>query len=270
MKKIFILLSLFCQISFSQEPEINTGFVSKNVNESSSDDVLVDNTDEIILTKREEPKIDNWMSVIQHKNRNYLEIENKLKHGQNPNQNIFDGSTMGHLAAWQNDEKLLNLALQYKVDINYTNKNGETPVHWAAASKNINLLNMISNDKLFLKSINKTTKSGRTPLHFNALYSGNLEILKFLIQNKIDLNIQDINGQTALDYAIISQKWDFAEILLINGANPNIKDKNEETFDSYLLTRGNSEGYLKLFKWTSTSTQTILKSRLVNYRISTN
>jgi len=48
-------------------------------------------------------------------------------------------------------------------------------------------------------------------------------------KNKDEINFVDKHGYTALDLAVIHNSPEIVEILLENGANPNIKDKNGYT-----------------------------------------
>lgn len=228
---------------------------------SVDEDIIVDNTTEEIIVPLATVYVDKWMSIVQSKNRDYSLIETSLKNGQNVNQGIFDGSSLLHLAAWQNDEKLFKLGMQYGGIISNTNKNGETVLHWAAYSRNPNIINALLLDKTSLKIINKQNKLGRTPLHFNALQWGNLEVAKALILQKADLNIKDNNGQTPLHYALAGRKWDLAKLYIDSGADISIKDKNGEGIDEYIQSKGDIESFKTLFKYLNIDTQNLIKSK---------
>lgn len=55
-----------------------------------------------------------------------------------------------------------------------------------------------------------------------------LESIKFLIDKGVPINAQDGYGKTPLLYAMRSKNTDAAILLLENGADPNIHDKNNE------------------------------------------
>ncbi len=206
----FLIFSIF-SISYAQVFEIEKKESINNVLQNSEqklsqiedDDIIVDKSkDEIIIDAKPIPTVDKWMSTVQAKERDYLKIEEMLRNGQNANQGIFEGSSMLHLGAWQNDEKLFTLGLNYGGNITLLNKNGETPLHWAAYSKNPNIIKLALLDKSSLKILNKQNKNGRTVFHFNALQWGNIDVAKALILAKADINIKDNNGQTPLHYAL--------------------------------------------------------------------
>ncbi|WP_152439511.1 MULTISPECIES: ankyrin repeat domain-containing protein [unclassified Marinobacter] len=64
---------------------------------------------------------------------------------------------------------------------------------------------------------------GRTPLIY-ASFSGNLEILQWLIHQGAQLDVQDRNGFCALHAASQNGHVKVLEVLLRSGANPNLTD----------------------------------------------
>jgi ankyrin repeat protein len=55
------------------------------------------------------------------------------------------------------------------------------------------------------------------------------EAVRALAQGGADLNAQDADGATALQFAIINQHYDLAALLLEKGANPNVADNTGMT-----------------------------------------
>ncbi len=274
MKKKILSALIFSFFSLSQaqvfEVEKNDS-LNKNIqtqnnqsqNQSDDDDIIIDKSkDEVIIEAKPIASVDKWMSTVQAKERNYSQIEEMLKNGQNANQGIFEGSSMLHLAAWQNDEKLFSLGMSYGGNLSILNKNGETPLHWAAYSKNPNIIKMALSDKNALKLINKTNKNGRNVFHFNALQWGNIDVAKILISAKADINIKDNNGQTPLHYAVALRRWDLAKLYIMSGADTKIKDNSGDAFDEYLMRNGDIEGYKLLYSYLSPENQSIIKNRL--------
>ena len=66
------------------------------------------------------------------------------------------------------------------------------------------------------------TESGATTL-MQASYYGQLEIIKFLISRKIDVNNKDVMGATALMYASRGNQLKTAKYLLSHGANASLQ-----------------------------------------------
>ncbi len=82
-------------------------------------------------------------------------------------------------------------------------------------------------------------------LHY-AVETGDYDLVNLLIKNGANVGIQDRNGKTALHYAAASNKDEIVRLLLKEGANEEIKDKSNETFLAYLGT-GASETKSFLF-----------------------
>lgn len=62
-----------------------------------------------------------------------------------------------------------------------------------------------------------------------AASSNSMDIFKLLISMQVDVNATDINGKTALMWAINSGNSDIAKSLIMNGADANIIDNHGET-----------------------------------------
>ena len=78
--------------------------------------------------------------------------------------------------------------------------------------------------KLFcpdLKKINEKDECDWTPL-YRSIISGNLKASEVLLSNGADPNIQCSMNETALYQAVDMEKIDHVKLLLKNGADPNI------------------------------------------------
>lgn len=60
----------------------------------------------------------------------------------------------------------------------------------------------------------------------NAAACGNLGLVKLLITTRINIDSEDVNGRTALRYAVDSSEWEAAKLLLLAGADPIQEDDN--------------------------------------------
>lgn len=59
----------------------------------------------------------------------------------------------------------------------------------------------------------------RTPLFYACSERGNLDIVKFLVENGALINVKDIYGKSPLTFAFINNKLDIAEYLISKGAD---------------------------------------------------
>ncbi len=64
-----------------------------------------------------------------------------------------------------------------------------------------------------------------------------------LIERGIEVNHRDSKGQTSLHYCGVYRNWELAELILLNGGDPNIRDVygNNAMWTSVFNARGNYE-----------------------------
>lgn len=80
-------------------------------------------------------------------------------------------------------------------------------------------------ENLSPKSIEDTDENGMSLLHW-AADRGHTEIVRCLLEKKINVNMQDDEGQTALHYAASCGHLDIIRVLLDHGADPSIQDSD--------------------------------------------
>jgi ankyrin repeat protein len=71
-----------------------------------------------------------------------------------------------------------------------------------------------------------------TPL-MAAIYHCNTNITQYLLQRKVDLNVQDVDGQTALIWAVRMEDTNTVRALLQKGADPFIRDSLKSNAFNY-------------------------------------
>ena len=72
----------------------------------------------------------------------------------------------------------------------------------------------------------------------DAVNSRDIEAVKLLIKNKVDLNKADNDGRTALDWAACKGSTEIVKILVENGADLNEADKNGWTALDWAAYKG--------------------------------
>lgn len=112
---------------------------------------------------------------------------------------------------------------------NTCNSNGVSALHMASISGNIEIIEYLTKKGAIIDilDLNKAT-----PLHIASLY-GNLEAIQYLIDKGANINALDINGITPLHYTTISMSpniYSSMELLIKEGANPNLTNKTEFNF----------------------------------------
>ena len=161
----------------------------------------------------------------------FLEL---LKHGADVNkvENQFKFTSL-HIAAKEGNSKAIKHLLNYHANINPIDIFGITPLHYAIHSGEISCVNL-----LLEAGCDVNLRNGNTvpsPLHFAAV-NENAEIVSQLIEHGAKLNIQDIEGQTPLQNAVLSysevNKIECAKIisrLLKEPLNMNLRNKDGKT-----------------------------------------
>lgn len=119
--------------------------------------------------------------------------------------------------------KIMKLLLEFNADPNIRSKEGKTPLMIHTKRKIIKHLIKYNAD------INAEDNNGNTVLMIHE----DPKIIKLLIKHNVDVNNINKNGKTALMDKKI--KYDKLKLLLDNGADPTINDKDDKlASDNYI------------------------------------
>jgi uncharacterized protein len=156
-------------------------------------------------------------------------------------------------AAQRGDQEQVKLLLEHNADVNATQGDGMTALHWAAYLDNLPLTQMLlsagarvsavtrlgSITPLFFAcsngsaavadallragaDVNATKDAGTTPLMV-AASSGSAELVRLLLAHGADVNIREaVHGQTALMFAAASNRPEVVQLLVAHGADSAI------------------------------------------------
>ena len=144
-----------------------------------------------------------------------------LKKGANVN--IIVPSINNYLFAAMivNEKKdALRLLLKYGLDVNAKSINGATVLWYAARSGDIDILKWIVNRAKDINQLNDDKENALT----GAVYSGNMDCVRLLMEKGININNIDNNGDTALFYSVYLKYIEISEYLIEHGADINIVD----------------------------------------------
>ncbi|MBW6484384.1 MAG: ankyrin repeat domain-containing protein [Vicingaceae bacterium] len=127
--------------------------------------------------------------------------------------NDDDNNTLQYALSF-NQYEIANMILDFEIDVNNKNSDGQTSMHFVAQIKDIDL-----GKKLVAKGANPNIKDnyGNSPLWtatFNA--RGSYEFVKFLIEVGGDPYDNNKNGMSPLDFAIQIEDEELVEILSID------------------------------------------------------
>ena len=171
------------------------------------------------------------------------------------------------IGIYDSNYNVAELLVNAKADVNAVNNYGWSPLFFAADNSNsdivsllvnngadINLISdegitplLIANDVESIKkkkkttNINKANNNGITPL---IAFSGreiSPEAINILLENGADVNVVDKDGETALSSAIEYGNFEIALILLENNANPNLSSKKAKELANIAMELGDEE-----------------------------
>ncbi|CAK1595983.1 unnamed protein product [Parnassius mnemosyne] len=108
-----------------------------------------------------------------------------------------NGFTALHYAARFGLEELCKILIHNKADVNCTNRKGQTPLHLAAIYNKTKVISLLLDNGA---NINAIDVAGNTPLH-NASDMGNIGATKELIKYNPDISLLNASERSALDVA---------------------------------------------------------------------
>lgn len=203
--------------------------------------------------------VDGWTTLhsaafnCENTVRAHVDIERHAKSGTH-----HDKITPLHICAFQrsNPEATKSLALQLldsHADPNVVTRNGFSPLHLAAAKWNIDMIQLLMDNKYRYKCPDQRTKVktaqgvwyeveptnepcfGLTPVHIATLRACSeedeaLDTLRLLLGlPDSDINTPDVNGFTPLHLAALGGLFNISQILIEAGADVTARTNGEET-----------------------------------------
>jgi len=158
--------------------------------------------------------------------KNATAVKKLLKDGADVNAAQGDGMTALHWAALNGDAEMAQMLLYAGANVGAkTRLGGYTPLHLAAQMGNAAVIAPLIAAGA---SVAATTSTGATPL-MEAAHSGNVDVVRTLIENKADPNVKETaNGQTALMFAAASDRVDVVKLLIEHGADIKATSRVED------------------------------------------
>ena len=152
-----------------------------------------------------------------------------------------DGDTLLHSPAWYGDVEMVQVLLDYKVDVHTRNNLGRAPLHDASDGTGVRRIrNMVQSwpdtVQLLLEhgaDVNMRALDNSTPLH-DAAENGSVEIVRMLLEHGANVGAKDDSGRTPLQGAVKNGSVEVVRLLLEHGADPNAR--TNDIFSTLLLT----------------------------------
>ena len=123
-------------------------------------------------------------------------------------------------AVKKRDHQTVRALLRQKVNVNVTEADGFTALHWAAQRNDLQLVELLLAAGASVKA---STRYSITPLYLAAT-NGNAAIIERLLDAGADANSTAEQGQTTLMSAALSGKADAVRLLLTRGAKVDTKE----------------------------------------------
>jgi len=121
-------------------------------------------------------------------------------------------------AAQRSDRDAIRTLIQQKADLNASQADGMTALHWAARQNDLETVQMLIKAGV---NPNSANPGGETAL-MTATRTGNVAAIKLLIDRGAAVNAkEEVRGQTALMWAVLENHPDAVKLLLDKGADIN-------------------------------------------------
>ncbi|CAH0561222.1 unnamed protein product [Brassicogethes aeneus] len=131
------------------------------------------------------------------------------------------------LASSAGHEEIVELLIKKGAKVNHKTNTGHSALQYAASKGWTNICKiLLENDA----DINVTDLRGSTPLH-RAASKGNIAIISLFMEfkDKLQINARDIYGNSPLHLACEEDRQEEALLLIENGADVNITNKERQT-----------------------------------------
>ena len=165
---------------------------------------------------------ENYEFIAAARGENIDAVNKLLGAGSDVNATQGDGATALHWATHRNNLELVQLLIEVGADVNIANDLGATPLWLATLNGSASIA-----EKLIVAgaNVNVALKMGETPL-MSAARSGNLDTVKLLLASGADVNgAEKEKGQTPLMWAVAQGHSHIVKLLIENGADISARSK---------------------------------------------
>jgi E3 ubiquitin-protein ligase mind-bomb len=153
-------------------------------------------------------------------------VKTLLELGCHPSLQDSEGDTSLHDAISKEHDEMLAMLLDFGADITLVNSNGFNALHHAALKGNPSAMKLLLTKTNRPWIVEEKKDDGYTALMLAAL-NNHTEIAELLVNmGKANLDRQNVNLQTALHLAVERQHIHIVKLLVREGANLNIPDKD--------------------------------------------
>ena len=174
--------------------------------------------------------------LVAVRNGKVREVSSFLAKGADPEATDTDGNTLLMLAVREKDAAMTDLLLRARAKVNARNLREETPLMLAAWSRCEPCVEML----LERDALIDNPAAPWTPLHY-AAHQGDARIVARLLQAGAKVDARSANGTTPLMMGAMSGVPDVAKALIKAGADPKLRNVNQDRAEDLALKRGHTE-----------------------------
>ncbi|MEZ0262462.1 MAG: ankyrin repeat domain-containing protein [Alphaproteobacteria bacterium] len=168
-------------------------------------------------------------------------VETLLQRGADPNQQIWHGETVVHLAAKEGYGEIIRLLKAYGGDLDRRGQFLSSPLDKALQHQHREAFEVLVELGANVEQrFDNPRYDNRSTLLMSAAIAGETGVIDFLIGKGYDVNYQNKEGKTALHYAANVGRAAAVRRLLELGADPNLKTEEGSTARQLAEIRGNT------------------------------
>ena len=165
------------------------------------------------------------VSSLAQGNEENIEIVKQIINEQTVREKDKENNTPLHIAAGSGNIDLVQLVCQYDVDVNAVNKHGETPLLLAVQAGNIDVVRFLYERGANVEIANE---AGETPL-YKAVERNFIDVATYLLEKGADVNTKTNIKKTPLMVAAEYGYDELVTLLLRYGADVHVKDDTGNT-----------------------------------------
>ncbi|AYV81654.1 MAG: ankyrin repeat protein [Harvfovirus sp.] len=143
-------------------------------------------------------------------------LKKLLKAGASPNTREKNGYNSLHLAVYMRSFNMCAVIQEYNIDINARSNSGETALHIACNLQLIDIVKMLISNGINVNI--QDYEHEYTALHYSVNLNSK-ELVGILLKNKADPNLQDVVGNTVIHYAVSENNLECLTMILASGEN---------------------------------------------------
>ena len=152
-----------------------------------------------------------------------MEVNRLICQGVSVNSKDHTGRTPLHLACTEGHCEIVQLLVDHGADLDSKDQWGHQPLTEALINDRKEIVEMLKN---FGASQSLESRGELEDLLREQAFSGNLTIVKCLVENGVSVNAADYMGRTALHIASQQGHYRLVDFLIKNGADIDLKDRD--------------------------------------------